>query len=1081
MRLIHIADLHASRERLQSALEVLGKVGEAAGDADMAVFAGDFFDSVMTNSESSGFPSLLAAVRSVADKCPVYMIYGTPSHEPMGCLDAFGLLGCRVFRRPEFLRTDKFELVLIPEPRLSGGFSAEDVREFVKKTAGEEKRAPRVCVFHGEVKGASRQNGMPVDGQSAIDKGLLESLGCDYYALGHIHRPQEVFKNAFYSGSAIPLNFGEEHDGHYNLVDISDGKVAVTEVPLEMPRFRTITYEDYLALPSKSMPGVSRLRVRMRGLEGERKKVEQYFKFNVTPRVQSMTGVPSVSLLFEPTDEAKARSVEIRSMRSLAEKVSEYAKVNGLSVPDGAAAILEEIQTSELAREPVPHRAFELLSVRIKGAKGIKAGCGKDELSVDFEKADGDILAVVGENGRGKTTLLENCSPYPFLLTRGGALREHFYLNPSVRETVWKDETGRLYKLVMNFYTGSKGAKSKYTAYTSDGGGGWRPALGVDGTLASFTRYVNSTFGPVDLYMRTAFHAKERSDRAPDIADATKGERIGLFSALAGIGQMRSVCAAARERAKAAEQEKKELSASIKALEDSSDADLIDVRIVKARRALRKAEDRLSEAEAERDRLLALDARFKASREERALKERMANDLKRRMAKNGIEAGNKAAELGKAQEYFNNIRDINIYRDAVTKADEARDAHSKAVGILNGRYSRNNEILSEMRGLDEPLNETERLIGSLNAKIAMLEDTEIEIGDRCPVCGAAIDEDKRSELLLHNFEARRGANELKKSLRAAKARRTKLEKSISRLRERQSALAAEISADEGRVKELAEYKKLAEMRMKSKEMFKPDREYTEAEKSALEAAVRELDEERRKMERELEAIEMPEEERDVSEELEAARIRLSEAGDEVSERRAEVKSLDSMKKDSERTARKIKELEARQEDAGKTAEACRFLEEAFGQGGIPALELENTAPDISRAANLILEGVLDGRFSVSIEPLRQGLERQIADFSVVVRDRDGKWERPLDMMSSGEKVWIRQALYGAFSVVLSEQTGLSFRTRFIDEADGSLFSGRRGEYVRLVKRIGELTGAKKTVLITQSQEVRDCVPDRIEL
>lgn len=53
------------------------------------------------------------------------------------------------------------------------------------------------------------------------------------------------------------------------------------------------------------------------------------------------------------------------------------------------------------------------LSLTLKGFRGIRSGLGRDELTLDFERLAGDaqLVAIVGGNGRGKSTLMECMHP----------------------------------------------------------------------------------------------------------------------------------------------------------------------------------------------------------------------------------------------------------------------------------------------------------------------------------------------------------------------------------------------------------------------------------------------------------------------------------------------------------------------------------------------------------------------------------------------------------------------------------------------------------------------------------------------
>jgi exonuclease SbcC len=53
------------------------------------------------------------------------------------------------------------------------------------------------------------------------------------------------------------------------------------------------------------------------------------------------------------------------------------------------------------------------LSLRLKGFRGIRDGLGRDELTLDLAAltADAPLVALVGANGRGKTTVMDNLHP----------------------------------------------------------------------------------------------------------------------------------------------------------------------------------------------------------------------------------------------------------------------------------------------------------------------------------------------------------------------------------------------------------------------------------------------------------------------------------------------------------------------------------------------------------------------------------------------------------------------------------------------------------------------------------------------
>lgn len=160
----------------------------------------------------------------------------------------------------------------------------------------------------------------------------------------------------------------------------------------------------------------------------------------------------------------------------------------------------------------------------------------------------------------------------------------------------------------------------------------------------------------------------------------------------------------------------------------------------------------------------------------------------------------------------------------------------------------------------------------------------------------------------------------------------------------------------------------------------------------------------------------------------------------------------------------------------------KILDEAFGANGIQALELEAFAPDVADVTNRILESAYGDRFKVSFQTLRQGVDGHlIEDFSIMIEDTSNGMVTPLEWLSSGESVWIKEALYNAFSIIRMRSTRFNFRTRFLDEADGSLDSEARMRYLKMIRAAHDEGDVYQTILITHSQEVKDIVENKIEL
>ena len=250
VKIVHISDIHANKDRIPVVKKIFSKLKNTvlSENIDVVVFSGDFWDSTITNTKASGFIDCIEQVYMLQQLCDVIFVMGTPKHEPEGSLDVFNTIGCFVFdkteRRVVSLRNGKtIDILAIPEPRRGSYFGTsaeidEQIQSDLNKLSIHKKEAhPFIVVYHGEVSGALYQNGIEAQSNIAISKSYLQAFNADYIALGHIHTPQKILENAYYAGSAAPKDFGEDHNGIFFVVNLSDKSIKI--IPTDTPRYFT--------------------------------------------------------------------------------------------------------------------------------------------------------------------------------------------------------------------------------------------------------------------------------------------------------------------------------------------------------------------------------------------------------------------------------------------------------------------------------------------------------------------------------------------------------------------------------------------------------------------------------------------------------------------------------------------------------------------------------------------------------------------------------------------------------------------------------------------------------------------------
>ena len=231
---LFIADLHASRKRLDGCIKVLDTIymklkSYKKEERPYFFIAGDFWDATITNTDTMAL--FVSYMKDIRDLTEVFIIYGTATHDVPCSLDVFEAIGCHIYKMNTFERFDNFELVAIPEPRKTNYISKtkknksvvdiinEDLQLFVSTLP--EKQLPRICLYHGEIRGCMLNSAKPCSSPVAVSKDYLKSINADFIACGHIHQKQELFENCWYLGTPYQNSFAETHEPSYFIVEIN--------------------------------------------------------------------------------------------------------------------------------------------------------------------------------------------------------------------------------------------------------------------------------------------------------------------------------------------------------------------------------------------------------------------------------------------------------------------------------------------------------------------------------------------------------------------------------------------------------------------------------------------------------------------------------------------------------------------------------------------------------------------------------------------------------------------------------------------------------------------------------------------
>ncbi len=265
MRLIHTADWHVGliswrgskitdrSMEIERVLEELVQKVELL-HPDVITVAGD----VIHNKRSPNLRTLeivLRTLEALANIAPTVVVLGNHDWEGLVTYNKLSedllIIGLGDYRR-RILETNHGKLAIYPLPYVSGAMMLAFGRERVLKSLISKLREfdvdnpnadYKILISHMMFKGAVR----PVEDLVSIelDESYIGST-FSYVALGHVHRFQRIMTNplAYYSGSVIQVDFSENEDKGFLVVDIDGWNVNAEFSKLPHKRLTTLYLED---------------------------------------------------------------------------------------------------------------------------------------------------------------------------------------------------------------------------------------------------------------------------------------------------------------------------------------------------------------------------------------------------------------------------------------------------------------------------------------------------------------------------------------------------------------------------------------------------------------------------------------------------------------------------------------------------------------------------------------------------------------------------------------------------------------------------------------------------------------------
>ena len=723
----------------------------------------------------------------------------------------------------------------------------------------------------------------------------------------------------------------------------------------------------------------------------------------------------------------------------------------------------------------------------LQGFIGISKGLGLEKLELDLSGLSG-LIALSGQNGAGKTSVLESLHPYRTLASRKKALPAHTFLRDSFRELDF-DFQGDSYKTKI-LVDCESGRQEGYV---------WKNGESmVDGKARNYDSYIENLFGSKDLFFNSIFCAQNSAK----MSDLTTGKLKELFAEFLQlekyvayentVKQLLGALVAqvsAYDRQIEAHQKQLSLFGDLEQqFTDAKDSQFTE------RIALDALEKEISDIAGN---IVSVKERLAANA---ALEDR-ANDFRTR-----IQATEKAIETEKA-DYESRVKglreslrecksDIAGYAAILNDRDRIEAAASKKKELgsdISGHskeYETLYERLADIRGviaaLDLEIREAkqpyhdENKIHILEERIRNTEAKTTELGKRDPACESNI-----CSFIISGLEAEKALPGMRDELKIIKDRLENHNQIIKAFVTRKTTEIADRKQEEAatshRMRDIkaviekiqTEYKAVSKLADKIGDIQVAIVRKETSEKRAEELTgkgMKEKDAHENKisiLNHELDALKnflteitskidsMPQQrlkELEVDATLKNSQkqtiiARIADLESTIREAQKNIEQRDMMKGHVRDWATKLETIK-------KQHSEWTYLRNAVSKDGLRALEIDSVAPSISAYANQILFNTFGPAYSVKLRT-QDGEGRETLDILAI--EEDGK-ETFLDDLSGGERVYALKALRLAMTLISKEKSGKAFSSLLCDEEDGALDDQNAENFIHMYRASMEAGG-----------------------
>ncbi|MBQ7667893.1 MAG: exonuclease subunit SbcD [Clostridia bacterium] len=440
MRILHTADWHignlkgpeknGKNLRLEDTLNCINFMIKEASTIkpDLAIIAGDIFHQAKVWADRGLFETnrAIQLIDRLSSICDVVVLRGTPNHDGE---EQFNMIkshfiynnNVKVFLKPDMekftLRTgEEVQIVAMPgfikgdnRTKLNGESAEEEAVVFTEEVNNKilelsnecDKNIPKILVAHfavADAKYSGSENMLFSGTDPIITKETLKKAKFDLVTLGHIHTPQMVMDDVYYSGAINTITFNDENEKRgFWIHDIKNKTHDFIKTPYRELETISLTSSDVQELIEGSFE-FSDVNDKMVRIEYEcDDEISNLLNKSTIEKKLYDLGSFFVNSITQKNENTSLGKEKVYEETDPFTNLKIYLKDKN-KYDDDTLNLAKEIITDTLAEQEAKgvHGVFEPVSLEVKNYRNYL------EESFDFSKIS--FCVINGKNGSGKSS-----------------------------------------------------------------------------------------------------------------------------------------------------------------------------------------------------------------------------------------------------------------------------------------------------------------------------------------------------------------------------------------------------------------------------------------------------------------------------------------------------------------------------------------------------------------------------------------------------------------------------------------------------------------------------------------------------